>query len=158
MFLSIWHKDWAFLLVTAEIGLPLAINLLLVSKEFFIHHGCQYTTVKGWWSYPPVTAFGKTTPTLVERGWRWKTMITCTTCYRCTIMWQRERLYCFFVRSASCYTNICTVKLVPSPRALRPFSSPQNNLNLNFKLRTVFFVEINTFFVSKPKIRKHTLM
>ena len=85
-------------------ALLLAIDLLLVSKELFFHHGCQYTTVKGWWSHPPVTAIGTTTPTLVERGWRWKTMITCTTCYRCTILWQRERLYCFFAGSACCYT------------------------------------------------------
>ena len=28
-------------------ALPLALNLLLVSKGLFFHNGCQYTTVKG---------------------------------------------------------------------------------------------------------------
>ena len=42
------NLDFMFAISPQNItALPLAINLLLVSKEFFFHHGCQYTTVKG---------------------------------------------------------------------------------------------------------------
>ena len=98
-------------------ALPLAVNLLLVSKGLVFHHGCQDTTVKGWWSHPPVTAIRTTTPMLSERGWRWKTMITCTTCYRCTILWQRERLYCFSLGQLVAILSLtfCTLRPAPSP-------------------------------------------
>ena len=69
----------------------------------FFHHGWRYTMVKDWWSHPPVTAIGTTTPTLVERGWRWKTMITCTTCYRCTIVTKGKTLLLFRLVSLLLY-------------------------------------------------------
>ena len=108
-------------------------------KNFF-RHGWRYTMVKGWWSHPPVTAIGTTTPTLVERGWRCKTMITCTTCYRCIILWQTERLYCFFVWSACCYTNILYRKACTVPAGLTAFFKSIEHLH-----SANCFVQIDNF-------------
>ena len=62
-------------------ALRLAIHLLLVKRIVF----------PPWWPINRgeeliVTPIGATLPTLVECGWRWKTMITCTTCYGYTIV------------------------------------------------------------------------
>ena len=62
-------------------ALPLVILLLLVKRIVF----------PPWWPINRgeelmVTPIGATLPTLVECGWRWKTMITCTTCYGYTIV------------------------------------------------------------------------
>ena len=73
-------------------ALPLVIHLLLVKRIVFlpwlpINQGQELM----------VTPIGATLPTLVECGWRWKTMITCTTCYRYTIAAEGKTLLLFHI-------------------------------------------------------------
>lgn len=146
------------------------MNLLLVSEELFFHHCCQYTTVKGWLSYPPVTAINDYT----NFGRTWLTMKNRDN------MHNQLPLYYFvtkgktllpfqFVWSACCYTNILYCKACTVPAFLTAFFKSIEhlhtancfvqidnfdliwfNLNLNFKRKHSFLLN-KYFFCFKTK-------
>ena len=99
-------------------ALPLAIHLLLVKRIVFppwlpINQSEELM----------VTSIGATLPSLVECDWRWKTMITFTTCYRHTIATE-GKITAFSHSRLVGKRTFRTVRPVLSRRALQLFSSP----------------------------------